>query len=1113
MGLNIKYSFFLIFFVGLFWATDTVALRTKGVSISSYSIHNGLSGNGITTIFQDSKGYIWIGTDDGLNRFDGYTFTVYRHQFNEKSSIGGNFIRCLTEDVNGNIWIGTLHDGLSMWDRNTKKFINFNSKKKDQFYFPEDNIYGMSFDTDSTLWLKTDNYLVKYDIKSSLAETFGLYSNIFKYSERISVPIFFPSNAHLWLGTEDGITQFNKSENLYERISQVDTAISLREVGIVTGITPAVNGDFILATHNGAYELIKSIKGDYEVKEIALPNGPGKTIKSIVSRKNGDIWLGTKSGIRKLRYSPITKDFSYNEQNTRYNVLLSDYEITGLIEDKSGLLWVGTRYNGLFKLDFKPPKFSQISEEVIDAIKLNDYDIKSIYVDNENKLWLGTGGKGLKVLDHTTNDIQNYRLNRKLQEINEDALLSISEDSKGRIWLGTTQGIFLFNKKTNKVEEFSYAGNKEVLSLLKYNRINDIVEDREGNIWFATQFGLYKYDNERIYNYFSDPLHENSICSDEINVLYEDVDGILWIGSTEGVNYINTSDAKNDSDDVFGKFQAVDDSVSMLSNNYVLSISGDTNGNVWFGTRSGLTQYNKLSETFHYYSQEEGLANDMIYGILCDKNQNVWLSTNKGISCINTENQIFNFDITSGLPGYVFNIGAVAQSKDGTLYFAGADGIAYCHPDSIKFNEYVPNVVIDYVEVYHKGRRIEKLINSGERITIKYRKGSIIRVSYASLEFSEPSKNKFQVFLEGYDDVWRPITSDPQINIANLPAGSYTLWVKGTNNDLLWSDEPAKIDITIVPPIWQSNYAYAFYFIAFIFLLQTLINYRIRHYRKAYKELEDKAEAKKSIEEQKELLSTINQRLTDSIQYAKRIQESILPSEEKMKRYLGDVFVYFRPKDLVSGDFYWISDKGNKTFVAAVDCTGHGVPGAFMSIIANDMLKNIVENYDIDCPAKILNKLNQKVNNTFKKDVSDRNFTINDGMDIALCMIDKEKQIIQFAGAMNPLYLIRDNEIYTYKGDRLPIGHLTEQEELFTVHEIALKPFDIVYIFSDGYADQFGGEDGKKFKYRRFRHLLLNIHKLPLEDQKAVLHQKMQHWMGDTEQVDDILVMGIRPLD
>jgi serine phosphatase RsbU (regulator of sigma subunit) len=313
----------------------------------------------------------------------------------------------------------------------------------------------------------------------------------------------------------------------------------------------------------------------------------------------------------------------------------------------------------------------------------------------------------------------------------------------------------------------------------------------------------------------------------------------------------------------------------------------------------------------------------------------------------------------------------------------------------------------------------------------------------------------------------------------------------------------------------MSGYAYAFYIIFGVLLIQTLINYRIRNYRKAYKALNEKALDKKKIEVQKERLSQVHQSLTDSISYAKRIQEAMIPSEEAVKMIVPESFVYYRPKDIVSGDFYWIYRTQKKVFLAAVDCTGHGVPGAFMSIIGYDLLKNIVEVQKEHYPERILNKLSHEVALTFQKNGQDgmlNKQSIDDGMDISLVMLDEEQQMLHFSGAMNPLYIIRDNEIMTFKGDRFPIGYSDAERELsYSRQDIKVYPNDVIYMFSDGFADQFGGPEGKKFKYRRFRHLLLNIHKLPIDDQKAILHQKMEEWMGtEYEQVDDILLMGFR---
>ncbi|GAF02639.1 ligand-binding sensor domain-containing protein [Saccharicrinis fermentans] len=862
------------------------------------------------------------------------------------------------------------------------------------------------------------------------------------------------------------------------------------------------------------YHLIQKEDGSYINRKIKTLSEKENAVNCIFQHSSGTVWIGTKAGLRVVEYDHgrdllrYDKDSFFNQKQNR----ITEDEVTFLYEDKSGLLWVGTRYSGLLKVDFKPKKFKRIMRGDSKYPDLNTFDIKSIYMDDQGLIWLGTADKGLKILDQQRGDVYSYPVNRELNSIGEDMVLALCRDSQGRIWIGTARGIYIFYLNSGTISEFSYADSRKTESLLKENRINAIEEDALGNIWFATQFGLYKYDGESVYNFFAEEGSRNGICSDEVNDLLLDSEGILWIGTSDGVNFL---DSNNDVVKKMGHFRNSGDSISVLSNNYILSIAEDQEDGIWFGTRSGLSYYNKREDVSKFYTHASGIANDMIYGVICDKNSGVWLSTNKGISLIKDNKQIYNFDIADGLPGYVFSRGAVEQSSSGIAYFGGVEGVAFIDPDSITYNLHRPEVVFTSIELYHKGKIIDNFKVDTQKIRLKYRKSSMLKVSFAALEFSESAKNKYQVYLEGFDDDWRPVTSENMIGISDLPAGDYTLHVKGANSDHIWTEMPVTIDISVIPPIWMSSYAYAFYLIALVFLIQSIINYRIRNYKTAYKTLEEKAGDKKKIEAQRELLSKINQSLTDSIYYAKRIQESILPSEVEIKKVLPESFVYYRPKDLVSGDFYWKHEVDDKIFIAAVDCTGHGVPGAFMSIIAYDMLKRIVKS-DIEyCPAYILERLNKEVIDTFKKNNKEEKnslLRVNDGMDIALCIIDKKQRKMAFAGAYNPLYLIRDNEILVYKGDRFPIGYQGEKEMKFSKHEIAMEQNDIFYIFSDGYADQFGGDEGKKFKYRRFRHLLLNIHRLPAEDQKAILHQKIEEWMGDFEQVDDIIVMGIRPL-
>ncbi len=322
---------------------------------------------------------------------------------------------------------------------------------------------------------------------------------------------------------------------------------------------------------------------------------------------------------------------------------------------------------------------------------------------------------------------------------------------------------------------------------------------------------------------------------------------------------------------------------------------------------------------------------------------------------------------------------------------------------------------------------------------------------------------------------------------------------------------PPLIDIIVL--FWQTQPAYVVYVAIVLLLLFLLFHYRTRNLRIANQILREKELASKEIARQKEELSLKNRNITDSINYAKRIQMALMPNEKTFSRLFKDSFIYYKPKDIVSGDFYWINKKNDKLFFAVADCTGHGVPGAFMSIIGFELLRNIIFTQKLEEPASILNQLNSDFTAVFHDGgKSGKEMTFRDGMDLGFCVIDKKNSVLEYAGAFMPLYLIRNNTITEIKGDRSSIGLIYEKEkESFSNHRIKLEENDVIYLFSDGYADQFGGEKGKKFKYRRFRYLLLNIHTLPMEKQKELLDQSMAKWMKGCEQVDDILIIGLKP--
>jgi serine phosphatase RsbU (regulator of sigma subunit) len=307
-----------------------------------------------------------------------------------------------------------------------------------------------------------------------------------------------------------------------------------------------------------------------------------------------------------------------------------------------------------------------------------------------------------------------------------------------------------------------------------------------------------------------------------------------------------------------------------------------------------------------------------------------------------------------------------------------------------------------------------------------------------------------------------------------------------------------------------NSYTLVFYGLAIAIVIVLILQLQTRLLVRTRKLLREKEQALDLVDKQRVELEIKDKDLTDSLIYAQRIQEALLPSQTYFSRHFSDSFILFRPKDIVSGDFYWIGEKGEKIFVVAADCTGHGVPGALMSVIGHEVIEKTINDIGIENPSEILGVLNRALEKTFSRE-KNIGTIIRDGMDVGICVIEKKNRKLQFAGAFFPLYFIRNKSLIEIRGDKIIIG-MNPEGVPYKNHELDLQEDDVFYLFSDGYVDQFGGKENKKFMYRRFRYLLLNIHSYPFSDQKAVLDENIRSWMGKNQQVDDMLVIGFKPL-
>ena len=485
---------------------------------------------------------------------------------------------------------------------------------------------------------------------------------------------------------------------------------------------------------------------------------------------------------------------------------------------------------------------------------------------------------------------------------------------------------------------------------------------------------------------------------------------------------------------------------------------------------------------------------------------------NRGINLIQDKSfKIRSFDVYDGLQDYEFNHNSAFASSDGELFFGGVNGFNSFYPDSLKNNAFVPPIVITSVEIITSHGETKFKSPTSMQVVIPYHTHTFT-IYFSALDFTYSEKNNYAYkFYKDSEKDWVDLGRKHFVTFSDLQPGDYHFKVKGSNNDLVWNNDGLELQIRVESPFWLKSEAYYLYSFVVLITLFSLYRFRTHNLRSTNRILKEKEIASLKIDRQREQLAIKNQSITDSINYAKRIQVALMPSEKTFKKIAPESFVLHQPKDIVSGDFFWISEQGSKVYVAAVDCTGHGVPGAFMSIIGFELFRKITHTQGVDDPSQILNILNREFEEIFKDVDKDK---LRDGMDIAFCVIDKVTRVLEFSGAVNPIYLIRDNKITEIRGSRFSVGleDQMEQEQGFENKQIILNEDDVIYLFSDGYADQFGGPEGKKFKYRRFRHLLLTIHQYPMSEQQRLLEERINLWKGSLEQVDDILVIGFRPL-
>jgi ligand-binding sensor domain-containing protein/serine phosphatase RsbU (regulator of sigma subunit) len=1083
--------FLLLILFALFFVQQSVLAQPQ-FRVRTITAEDGLSQSLVNCIIQDNRGFMWFGTQDGLNRFDGNSITVIKNNPVDSNSIASNDINCLLEDKQGVLWIGT-DAGLSTINLYTGKIINYS--EVNSFHKGNNNIHALFQDNEGNIWVGTEyNTICKYDKHTKKFTSYPLplkdtSSGAFVYISSITED----STGTLWVGSlGSGIYSVDKKTGKCENYV---SPLKLTFINNVTSVYYQKEKDeLLIGTKGSGVEALKLKKKEfisyYTPSLDSIHAKDPKVIFAITKDKAGDIWIAGNNGEGLYKFEEDKHIYISYKRPHKINATGFNEDFCNcLYASVDKILWVGTN-NGVSY--YLPEKRNFTIYR--DTAHLNANAVMAIARDAGGRLWIGTSGSGLRTYDETTHTYsKNEALNKAMDNI---SILSLCIDRKDNLWIGTWgSGVLEYNLLTEKIVRID-----SLNPALVKTTVTCLHEDRSGKIWIGTyDKGVFIYDEK--YRTLDRVSVNNGLSDNRVYSFFEDAESNMWIctdgggidcyGPDKKITVIKKSGGNNS-----------------LSSNSVNCAYEDKNGDLWIGTGIGLNKYSIKEHKFVHYFTKEGLPNDYIYSILPDKEGNLWISTNKGISkfnpnILNEAGSAFkNYDEGNGLPADEFNQGAYLETPDGKMFFGSVNGIVGFVPEKVIGNLHEPPVSITACELFGKEFPMDTLASEKKYMELPWQKNTL-SFSFIGLDYEMPTKNRYKYILEGADAEWSLPTNRHWANYVQLPPGHYVFRVKASNNDGVWSPVGSAIYINIIPPFWKTNWFYALCIVLIFAAVFTFIKYRTARIEKEKKQLEAK------VEQRTHELAEKNRDITSSIQYAKRIQQAILPPLDEIKHFLPESFILYLPKDIVSGDFYWFGEQGDKFIMVAADCTGHGVPGALMSMIGHNLLNQIVLEKGITKPSAILNHLSTMVQTALKQGVS--NIDTTDGMDMALCCFDKNTGEIEYSGANRPLIIAGDGELRKIDPDKMPIGGTQiGLERSFKNHTHKLKKGETLYMFSDGYADQFGGDKGKKFMMKRFLETLQQIKGLPVPEQQSHLHNALVEWMGDNEQVDDVLVIGIR---
>jgi ligand-binding sensor domain-containing protein/serine phosphatase RsbU (regulator of sigma subunit) len=1029
--------------------------QSQDYRIRNYSVREGICHPFVYTINQDAKGYIWVGTGEGLCRFNGVEFSSDIITDSTAREVAGTSFK----DSRGMLWFGYYSGHITKYDGIKFETVHCGLDIKSA-------ITGFTQPDQQLMLISTLNEgLIRLNVSS------GECKKVEGIEEGLITAIYAGEEIML-LGSPDGLALYelknmDGSANLIVRIRELDfiKIQDIRQSNDNKGFWIATEdmGFYYLTINGSQYKLINS----GEKFRLGREN-----VQSVIEDSQDQLWLSTlHNGVYKLSAADGNGGFSrvvsYNKQNG-----LPGNAIKNVFEDLEGNIWIATYGDGLSLLTGQAFTFTSFANPGLDD------DIQAITALKDETLFIGGNGGLFRALKN------NRNLAQKVNSIPVNRITALCVHDNNLLVGTDKNGLFLLNINTLSARQIPYLANS------LGNSISSIVCD-SARVYLGTGDGIYVMNQD--YHLLAHYTTFEGLPHNNVESVFIDSKGRLLLATrSNGIYQVTrTGEIKN-------LYPARDSDIKFRS------LTEDASGAIWAGT-DGDGVYCFRNDSVYHFNTETGLKTNYCYSILAGKDKSVWIGHRLGISRINTSTlKISIYDMNIGMTGDC-NQNAIYLEDSGKLLVGTTEGLVTYDPAKDRRKKIPPFTNITRLLISDKPYDFNK------DIVLPYKLYKI-RFEFIGLNYSDPQSVKYQYKLEGHDLGWSDITTQNFASYPRIEDGDYVFYLRAFNREGLSQEVPMSVKIRVKLPVWKTWWFISISLVILILAVYTYIKIRERKQKLLQEYLERELAARtKEVVEQKDIIETKNRDITDSINYAKRIQTSMLPPIKRLQQNFSGCFVFYSPRDIVSGDFYWFDKVNNSKFIiVCADSTGHGVPGAFMSMIGSTLIKDICNREMENSPSQILQSLDFELKNTLNQNLEDGTKP-GDGMDIIVCEIDLNTHYVRYASAMRPMIIYRNGEEVFIKGSRNSVGgHYEMEENRFEDEGLQLSKGDIIYMFSDGYSDQFGGPMGKKFKMVRLKNLLQDIHQKPMDEQLDHVKNSFNLWKENYEQVDDVLFMGIK---